>query len=79
MKKMKSGKLSLTQAAEKLALLTEKQLASLPPTQRHKKIQAFNALASEASSRLTRNRRGKPSRSASIHHIPSIPFAARGR
>ena len=76
---MKKGKLSLAKAAEKLAQLTEQHLASLPPAQRRKKIQAFNALAAEATSRLTGNRRGKLPRSSSTHHIPSIPFAARGR
>ena len=77
--KMNTRKMSLAQAAEKLAQLTERHLASLPTTQRRKKIQAFNALASEASSRLTRKRHDKLSRSASTHHIPSIPFAALGR
>ena len=76
---VKNKKLSLAKAAEQLAILTAQHLASLPPAQRRKKIQAFNALAAEASARLARNRDGKRSRSSSSIRTQAIPVAARGR
>ena len=52
MKKQKPEKLTLDQAASKLAILTQGYFDQLPPKERQKRIKAFKRLASTAKDRL---------------------------
>ncbi len=76
---MKSRKLSLSEAADKMAELTLRHLASLPPAERKKQTKAFKALAAEAASRARRHRGGKPAIAARSHRSVVFPVAARGK
>lgn len=76
---MKVRKLSLSEAANKLADLTLSHLAALTPAKRKQQTKAFKALAAEAASRVRRNRSDKPAISGGNRHTPSFSVAARGR
>jgi hypothetical protein len=76
---MRSKKLSLAEAAEKMADLTIRNLAALTPAKRKRKVQAFKALAAEAASRVQQRLNGKRAISGGTRHTPSFSVAARGR
>ena len=75
---MKARKLSLSEAANKMADLTLSHLAALKPVERKKQTKAFKALAAEAASRVRRNRSYKPSLSLypTFHKTLSSTFFA---
>lgn len=76
---MKVKKLSLAEAADWMAKLMMRNLATHTPAERRKQINSFKALVAEASSRTRRDRPGKPAISGGTPRTPTIPFAARGR
>ncbi len=56
--KKKIKKLSLDQAAKEMAAVIQPYLDRLPPTEKKKRVRAFNRLAAEAHSRLQDNSPG---------------------
>jgi len=76
--KTKVTGLTLDQAAQRLAELTDEYLDRLPVAERQRRRKAFNALAREAAARLKSGSAGTPAKSGRTSRSPMSPVAARG-
>lgn len=76
--KKQAKKLSLNQAAKRMAKITQDYLDRLPPAERQRKLKAFQALAAEASSRLRREPADIHATSGTSRRALVSPVLARG-
>ena len=77
MKKL-AKKLTLNKAARRMAKVTQDYLDRLPPTERDRKLKAFQALAAKASSRLQREPADIRATSGTSRRALASPVLARG-
>ena len=77
--KTKGKKLTLNQAAKRMAKITQEYLDRLPPTERERKLKAFQALAAKASSQLQRDPADIPAMSGISRRALGSPVLARGQ
>lgn len=70
---------NLNAVAEKLAMATQKYLKTLSASQRKSRVEALNALAERASTKIRRNRAGSSSITGGTLRMPAFPVAAKAR
>ena len=81
MKKTRKPRLSLDQAASRLAGIMEKHLKRMPLGERKKRLKALDALAKKAARRIrgSRSRAGSATMSGASQRTLSYPLAAKAR
>jgi len=79
-KKKTTKKLTLNQAAKKMAAITQKYLEALPQKEKEKRIKAFQSVINGVSSSagVVLNPADIPSKSIPAHHIQRSRVYARG-
>lgn len=78
MKKSKRN-ITLDEAADKLATLTQDYLDELPPKERERRLKAFKAVADEAAASSSVGSAGIPARSSGTPGIQGSRIAVRER
>ena len=77
--KKQAKKLSLNEAARRMAKITQDYLDRLPPAERERRLKAFQAVVAETASRLSKDPSGTAAKPGRVLRTPASPVLARAR
>lgn len=77
--KTKGKKLTLNEAAKRMAKITQDYLDRLPLAERERKLKAFQAVVAETASRLSKDPSGTAAKPGRVLRTQASPVLARAR
>lgn len=77
--KKQAKKLSLNEAAKRMAKVTQEYLDRLPPTERERRLKAFQAVVAETAARLSKDPSGTAAKPGRVLRTQASPVLARAR